>query len=83
MLYDFTRLSNKIKDIYGNNENFALEMRISVSTISRKMNGKTPWKGHEMEKAIILLNVPLEEMPEFFFKRKVEILQPKGFKEIV
>ena len=75
MLYDFTKLSNEIKGVYGNHENFAIDMRISATTISKKMNGKTPWKDHEMEKAVFLLGLSLRDISEYFFKKKVEILQ--------
>lgn len=71
MAYDYSKLSGKIREVFGTNGAFAKAMGLSERTVSLKMTSKVGWKQSEMEKALGLLGVPCEEVGAYFFKRTV------------
>lgn len=70
MCYDYSRLSGKIVEKYGTQYNFAIAMKLSERSLSLKLNGKVGWKDSEIWKAIQLLDIPVEKIHLYFFKRK-------------
>jgi len=71
MAYDYSKLSGKIREVFGTNGEFAKAMGLSERTVSLKMTCKVGWKQVEMEKALSLLGIPCEEVGIYFFKQKV------------
>jgi len=71
MAYDYSKLSGKIREVFGTNGEFAKAMGLSERTVSLKMTCKVGWKQVEMEKALKLLGIPCEEVGIYFFKQKV------------
>ena len=67
MAYDYSKLRGKIREVYGTQEAFADAMGIHPVTISRKLNNQLDWTREEMDKACVLLGIPLEEVPLYFF----------------
>lgn len=72
MEYDYSKLRGKIIEKYSNNGNFANEIGISERTLSLKLHNKIAFKQTEIDKAILLLDIPIEEISEYFFKKKVQ-----------
>ena len=70
-MMSYAKLRGKIREVFGTNEAFAKELGIEVSTLSLKLNNKSPWKREEIEKACIVLGVPVEEVYLYFFTKKV------------
>lgn len=70
MAYDYSKLSGKIREVFGTNGKFAKAMGLSERTVSLKMTSKVGWKQEEMDKAMNLLGVPCEEVGAYFFKQK-------------
>lgn len=67
----YQKLRGKIKEVYGKQEHFANAMNMDLSSLSAKLNNKTPWKREEIEKACELLGIPIEEVHLYFFSQKV------------
>ncbi len=72
MTYDYSKLAGRIVEIFVTQANFAQAMNLSERTISLKMNGKISWKQDEMVTASKLLGFPYEQIPNYFFKQKVQ-----------
>lgn len=72
MVYDYSKLSGKIVEVLETRSEFARSMGLSERTISLKMNNAVPWKQTEISKACLLLNIPFEEVQDYFFKLKVQ-----------
>ena len=63
----FSKLRGKIKEVFYTNENFAKAMGMDLSSLSAKLNKKSPFKREELEKACQLLGIPIEEVYRYFF----------------
>lgn len=66
-IMSYARLKGKIKEKFGTQESFAEAMGMDKATLSAKLNNKVDWKREEIEKACILLGIPLEEVHLYFF----------------
>lgn len=71
----YKKLRGRIKEIYENQKCFADAMDMNAASLSAKLNNKAPWRREEIEKACVLLNIPLEQVYLYFFTPKVEISQ--------
>lgn len=67
----YSKLRGKIREMYGTNANFATAMSMDLSTLSLKLNNKTPWKREEIEKACGVLEIPIEDVYLYFFTKKL------------
>lgn len=74
MTKDFSKLSGRIVEKYGTQYNFAIAMGLSERSISLKLNSKVGWKDEEIEKAIELLELNLEDIPSYFFTYNVQVV---------
>lgn len=66
---NYSKLRGRIVEIFGTNKAFADAMKWDYSTVSFKLNNKTTWKREEIEKACILLHIPIEEVHLYFFSK--------------
>lgn len=66
----YSKLKGKIKEYFGTNKAFAQAMGMDLSSLSMKLNNKSPWKREEIEKACELLHIPIEEVYLYFFYKK-------------
>lgn len=71
MEYDYSKLNGRIREICSTQSRFAKLMDLSERSISLKLNGKIPWTQVEMQKAIEILEIPLEEIQNYFFRFQV------------
>lgn len=71
MSYDYSKLLGKIVEKCGTQLIFSERMGLSERTISLKLNRKFPWKDTEIVKAAEILEIPSNEIVEYFFKIKV------------
>lgn len=72
MAFDYSKLKGRIIEKYGKQYIFAKKMGWSERTLSLKINGKRVWKQSEIANAIILLDLTEVDIPEYFFKSKVQ-----------
>ena len=66
----YSKLKGRIKEYFGTNKAFAKAMGMDLSSLSAKINNKSPWKREEIEKACDLLCIPIEDVYLYFFCRK-------------
>lgn len=66
----YAKLRGRIREIFGTNQKFSDAIEIDASSISAKLNNKSPWKREEIEKACQLLEIPIEQVHEYFFCAK-------------
>ena len=63
----YSKLRGKIREVFGTQEAFAEAMGVNVATVSAKLNGRSEWSRCEMEKACVILGIPMCEMHIYFF----------------
>lgn len=68
MTKDFSKLSGKIVEKYGTQYNFAIALGLSERSLSLKLNNKVGWRDEEMERAIDLLDLDLNDIPAYFLQ---------------
>lgn len=64
---DYAKLRGAIREKYGVQKAFALDLSMSEASLSAKLNGRTEWQTNEIVKACNLLGIPLERAHEYFF----------------
>ena len=72
MTFNYSKLKGRIVERFGNQINFAKALSCSERTLSLKLNNKVPWKQTEICEAANLLEIPDDEIQEFFFTKKVQ-----------
>lgn len=72
MAFDYGKLRGKIVEVYGSQAAFAKAMGISQRTLSSKMQNKIFFRQDEINKAINLLHLSLDEAKDYFFTPKVQ-----------
>ena len=65
------RLKGKIREVLGTQGKLAEQLKLDETTVSNKLNCNTYFTQKEILKICLLLNIKLEEIPEYFFKQKV------------
>lgn len=63
----YGKLREKIKSVYGTIGKFAVAMGMNRCTLSNKLNGLAAWGQDEIEKACMLLGIPMDEVSDYFF----------------
>lgn len=61
------KLCGRIREKYGTQEAFAEVMEMSPATLSAKLRGKSDWTRLEIELAGKRLDIPVAEIPDYFF----------------
>lgn len=64
------KLKGKIKEVLGTQGKLAEKMELDETTISNKINSNTYFTQKEILNICILLNIPFNEIPEYFFEEK-------------
>lgn len=72
MAFDYNKLRGRIVEKYGSQVEFAKAMNWSERTLSKKINGKIPWKQTDICSAIRLLGLSESDIQEYFFTVKVQ-----------
>lgn len=62
----FLQLRHRIEDAGYRDQEFAAEMGWPGSVLSARLNGRTPWSMADAFRACGLLQIPLEEMSNYF-----------------
>lgn len=64
--YDYTRLRNRISEVYGSMTKFATAMGCTKGAMSQKLSNRVEWSQGDILKASELLGIPTGEIPSFF-----------------
>lgn len=71
MAFDYSKLRGKIIEKYGSQQAFAATLGISEVAFSRKLNCKNRFSTDDILAMISLLDIPNNEIGEYFFQEKV------------
>lgn len=63
----YAKLRGRIREVFGTQESFASAIGIDASTLSKKLNGVSDWTTPEMEKACSALEIPIDQVHQYFF----------------
>lgn len=72
IIFDFSKLKGRIKEIYGTQSAFATAMLMSEATLSNKINNNVEFSPKEIVRALLLLSIDFHEVKEYFFTIKVQ-----------
>lgn len=63
----YAKLRGRIREKYGTQAAFAKAMGMHPATLSAKLMGKKDWSKQEIELACRLLDIPISDVPAYFF----------------
>lgn len=69
--FDFQKLKGRITEKFNHQEAFAKKVGIAIPSLSNKLNNKSQFSQSEIARAYKLLDIPVDEIDEYFFKEKV------------
>ena len=72
MAFNYSKLKGKIVEKFGTQAAFAKALGVSQRTLSLKMQSKIYFRQDEINKAMHLLESPLDDAREYFFTPKVQ-----------
>ena len=72
MKFNYDKLLGRIVEIYGNQSNFAKDMKLSERSVSLKLNNVRRWKDVEIKLAMELLKIPVNKVHLYFFNQQVQ-----------
>ena len=75
MKFNYDKLLGRIVEVYGNQSNFAKDMKLSERSISFKLNNVRRWKDTEIKLAMKLLKIPESKVHLYFFNEQVQIFE--------
>lgn len=67
MIFDYRKLRGKIVEIYGSQTAFVEAFGVSENTFSLKMNNKVRFSANDIIKICRMLDIPKNEIGEYFF----------------
>lgn len=71
MVYDYSKLSGKIKEKFGTQDRFADALKLGRVSLSLSLNSKREFSQEEINTAIDVLGLEKSDIPEYFFTEKV------------
>lgn len=71
LAFDYNKLRGKIKEIFKTQDVFAERMELSRTSLSSRLNNQTGFSQDEILKACDLLDIPVNEMVQYFFTLEV------------
>ena len=76
MLFDYSKLQGRIVEKFGTRRAFAAALSMTDVALSNRLNGKVPFNTKDIYRMCEpeLLNIPPEEMHDYFFTPKVRCL---------
>lgn len=71
MAFDYSKLRGRIKEVFGDQDNFGKSINLSSTSVSLKLNNKREWSQQEINKATEVLGIPDDQIHAYFFTEKV------------
>lgn len=72
-MFYYAKLRGRIKEILKNEKEYANKMNLTPQAISCKLNGNSYFTDKEIYNSCEILNIPLAEIPIYFFEAKTEL----------
>ena len=63
----FGKVRERISIMFGTMDNFARVFGVNSATLSKKLTGRAKITKEDIEKFCELLEIPVEQIPEYFF----------------
>lgn len=70
LYFDFGRLKQRIKDVYGSQDNFADALGITLQSVSNKLNNRSRFNNDEMYEWMELLDIAPVFFADYFMTPK-------------
>lgn len=70
MLLNYSKLRGRIKEKFGNEKNFSIALKISYSTLNKKLNNIYDFSQSEIALAKELLDISDKDLGIYFFCKK-------------
>ncbi len=70
-MFDYSKLKGRMKEKNFTQEDIAKKLGLNKSTISLRLNNQSLFVQDEINKIIKLLDIPSDEIKEYFFTDKV------------
>ena len=75
LIFDFSKLTGKIKEQYKNRDEFCEKINLSANSLSKKLNNKVPFTSPEIYRIVEVLGIDIKEIHVYFYTLKVEKVQ--------
>ena len=72
MSFNYSKLRGKIREVYSTQSAFAFAVGMSTVSLSHKLNNMKEFTQKDIEKTIDALEIPKEEIPQYFFTLEVQ-----------
>ena len=72
MQYNYNKLKGRSVEMCGTQAIFAEKIGLSENSLTNKLNGKRNFKQPEIQKALEVLDLTTDDIPVYFFNRKVQ-----------
>lgn len=69
--FDYSRLKGRIVEKYGSQSNFAKEIPVSENQLSVYLTGKKRITTRLIDRMVVLLDIPEQDIGSYFFTQKV------------
>lgn len=70
-MFDYSKLRGRIREKVGTENDFAKEIGIGRTSLSKKLNNRVEFTQNEMKDAAAVLEIEDRDIPDYFFTRKV------------
>lgn len=80
MSFNYSKLRGRIIEKFGTIEAFAQATNLSMTTISKYLNNKVPWKQTSINDAVRVLDIKPEEISLYFFTPDVQNIEQNKVK---
>ena len=77
IVFDFSKLRGRIKEVYSTQSAFATAMLMNEATLSNKLNNNVEFSPKEIVRACLLLSIDMKEIDNYFFTLKVQKTERK------
>ena len=67
--FKFYKLTGRIIEKFKTRDNFAAKVPMSIPTLINKLSGRVDFKSREVVRFCELLDIPLEQIPNFFYEQ--------------
>lgn len=71
---DTNKLRGRIIEMCGTLQNFADQIGVNNTTVTKKLAGRSAWDQQEILRAVKVLDLEVADIPGYFFNEKVQTL---------
>ena len=71
-IFDYSKLRGRIREKFKTESAFGKAMNLSHNSLSKKLNGYIQFTQNEIDRAIMLLEIPDDEISTYFFTTKAQ-----------